>query len=105
MNSRIGCSDLLDPLEMDDRIFPGENLQDESGNSFPPAKKRLCQLIGLRNCLRARDAQNIIESCSSIVLRSGAKIVYNLGDIVDPFNPDSGNGRRTSLSLERGRLI
>ena len=46
-------------------------------------------MIEMGNFICARDASNVVEACSSRVLRTGAKVIYIPGDIVEAFNPDS----------------
>ena len=89
MTSMIGRADIPAPLEMADRRVGVDSPSGESTNAFRPTQKHPQLLVELGNLICTRDASNIIEACSSRVLRSGAKVAYKLGDIVEAFNPDS----------------
>ena len=107
MASMIGRADILAPLEMADNM---DGLNSESGssaNAFRSTQKHLLQLIELKNFLCVRDASRIIELCRNRTLRSGAKVVYKMGDLVEAFNPESKTWTPnfSAVGIKESRLI
>ena len=114
MTSMIGRADILAPLETADNM---DGLNAESGtstNAFRSTQKHLLQLIELRNFMCMHDASRIIELCRNRTLRSGSKVVYKMGDLVEAFNPDSKTWtpnftvvgiKESHLIIEKGKSI